>query len=719
MSDLVGFLIDYGFAVVAFFAILFAVCIYADSRARSVEAERLKRKLAKQKAEMLTWKVAEQGSLKILNDSTDLLHKRYPESVITGSDVLPLNVKELPTCIGAVLVKTGEDYVFVGGAIKYGKCLVFPGHVKATHEVLYMERHRGATPGLVELPLYDGDIPKFFRPSFNPDVHVLLLTKAQEADLGLQSAKPVPSMVRSAQVVCCSPATKESSQGKVLFDENDITELSYFGSTKRGFSGAPYMLGKQVYGMHLSGSSKQVNFGVPFSAITTYCDTLLEVERNPEGVDSTTAKWLFDIARGNQGRLFFAELDEENMMVFDTKRGKYTRIKMSTFTEFADSTNTQFETDENGVDQYLVGDAYQSGAAELRKRRGGKSKKNRIYEGLSEDEAPKLDTSKISARVFATKPKHLTQKEFDEAIDRIDSGTDYIRLKDYQGGKGLPRSVIPSPRSFLSVMNTIEGHPAFLGREPNESKPSASKKVSFAEPPRYVDDEVSTDTTTDSEGESDSVFKPPASESEYARWLKSAMTTPGIDVAPKSKKVSAPKSQVSGNEQRGRETPNGKPEENGMHLCESLESLVASRSLAASHAQELSLRMSELSAGAEKKALAKDYVALQEQLSDLNIKIKKLNKMNEEQKALTPEQRREKRRAVRQKKKARSPQTVQQLVSNAMACLREDPAALALMIKELTGQETSKPNMPNPSKISLYPAGGRPGTSTTVLSDAE
>jgi len=717
--------------------------------------------------------------------------RAVPESAITGSDVLDVNPKDLPTCAGPVLLRLSEnEHVFVGSAIRYEKCLIFPGHVRTTHDSIFLQKHRGNSVGFVEIKLYDdSQCPLFYRPSFNPDVNVVMLTKDKIADLGLQSAKPANMMSRSAQVVCYSTATKQSSQGKVMFDHSDITELSYFGSTTKGFSGSPYMLGKQVYGMHMSGSANQVNFGVPFPAIASFCDLLMEnvnasveiglavesqpsVQRVPEGVDSTTAKWLFEMANGNEGRLFFAELDDENMMVFDTRKGRYTKIKTSTFEDFANSTNTQFETDANGVDQYLVGDVFEDARDSLRKSRG-KKRKNRINEGLDEASAPRH----VSFRAFAQKPKNMSQTEFDEAIARADAGEGvaFEQLNRYEGGGGLPNSRRPIEPSFFKVMANMREKEQEFEKEvaddlaknpwkmsvqqPGTSASFQQNKPRFQKKPVYVDNEVSSnsesytddedslfvervprsfknrapvESSTSSEEEETEIDMEKAWENVRKNLLLTKPRKEDQTVKRKPQTSRRVKFELEGVEEKSSRKPSEnskklevveekcseRPSENSKgalrgpdgtqeasgrrsNLSEmSLEDLKQRRSEFAARATELNQKMTSMVASADKKKTVFEFMDLQEILSSMNKEIKERNKKLEAEKALTAEQKAEKRREARKKKKLRTKQelTPEELVANALSCLRENQAALDLLTRKLTGPVHSQQSMPGTSK---------------------
>jgi len=627
-------------------------------------------------------KVADQGSLKVLNGGAEAVYKRFPESAITGSDVLSVNEKDLPDCSAPVVVDVGGDNVVVGTATRYQDCLVFPGHVRSIFEEIMLPRQRGKQPGFVRIKLYDENgLPLFYVPAFNPDIYVVTLTKALIAELGLQSARVADRMARSVQAVCISPATKQQSSGKVLFDEKDITEISYFGSTTRGFSGAPYMVGKQVYGMHISGSSGQVNFGVPFGAIKVFCDLVMAGVRPLEGVDSETAKWLFNIARRNQGRIHAEDLDDDNMLVFDSGVGRYVRVKKQTFEDFANDRDAQFE-DRDVVDRYLVKDAFKAGLKEM-KVRGHKGKKQvkfdveRYPEGidpLTTYVPPAFSTVGASTSLGAARAR----------LERQMPGTSAMMQKMWERN---------SP------------NPALVAQQ----KRDASRPAALTEAVKKLDREVHWTDSDDSDAPAtyrDNIKLkgkwekiPPGQMYTKNGWVDKPRYDDGVSSSDSSENEDAPRqgglSRVVEESMPSEEsiTPSaGQTESRSLeevkrlreNAAKEVETLKQRRSACVQSVEALMKKMAALPADASREAEVAEFLLKQQELTQLNGVLKEANLRMKELEVATPEEKAARKKAQRQKKKKNKPaRTSQDVVAGVLDSLKGNTEALRILKEQL------------------------------------
>lgn len=90
----------------------------------------------------------------------------------------------------------------------------------------------------------------FYHSLLSTDISVMPIKDEQKAKLGLSNAN-----LRKSAATIRPVNVKIASQGKVStgdlsLADNDIGKVKYSGSTKRGFSGAPYFMNNTVYGMH-------------------------------------------------------------------------------------------------------------------------------------------------------------------------------------------------------------------------------------------------------------------------------------------------------------------------------------------------------------------------------------------------------------------------------------------------------------------------------------
>jgi len=659
---------------------ILAVCVLVSlliELLRRVRREaRLAEELIAQRAQIAAMKVAEQGCLKVLNGGAEAVFKRFPESTITGSEVMDANDKDLPDCSSPVIVDVNGVKTVVGTATRYANCLVFPGHIRSVYEKIMLPKQRGKQVGFVSLSLYDDDgNPLYHVPSFNPDVFVLLCTQVQIASLGMSSARVAERVFRSVQATCISPAAKQFSVGKVMFDEKDITELSFFGSTKRGFSGAPYMVGKLVYGMHMSGSSGQVNFGVPFGAIKCFCDSLAERLRQPESVDSDTSKWLFNLARRNQGRIFAEELDDSNMLIYDTGVGRYVRIKRQTFEDFSVERDMQFE-ERDEVDRYVVHDAFKAGLKEMKRVRGHKGKRQNKFEDVERYPEGLLDQPSTSSGLRPPGGEHTAPFQRRLRAEAEMPLLKQMRERSYE--LSSDPAVVAAKNRARNVATLVKAVANVEKERLNESSTCASDSDTESEagrdllvnrlPPRvkFVQVPVYDDAQQSESGNEEGALQEP-----HPRVpLVEDNTLTEDDITLSAALIQSQKDVI---------------EQERAEAATAVRRLTQSRSACAQSVEVLTQKMAQLPAGAEKKALVANFLTLQEELSDLNQRLKHANQRQTELKKATPEEEKERKRKQRQKKKKNKPQKPpQEVAAGVLDSLKGNEEVLRVLMEQLS-----------------------------------
>lgn len=184
-----------------------------------------------------------------------------PESYYPGSEYVP--EKKLPNGQFEVLgtVREGDDYELSGMGFRAGKWLVTAWHV---------------IEPLQEVMLSNGEkTVKIDRDAFfemENDVAACLYTSALEK-LGLAKLRLTTPGTGKYDMQYVAIVGKKPYQKTIgcLKASRSMYYVNYEGSTTHTFSGAPYINGKSIYGMHVG--SHSTNIGVDAS----YIETLLSL----------------------------------------------------------------------------------------------------------------------------------------------------------------------------------------------------------------------------------------------------------------------------------------------------------------------------------------------------------------------------------------------------------------------------------------------------------
>lgn len=93
------------------------------------------------------------------------------------------------------------------------------------------------------------------------DLAYAVLDEKEWARLSLAKAKLSPAAANGEQVLFVSTQTSmERTAGCLSLASELFGYVRYTGSTRAGFSGAPYFMGNKVYGMHLGASSENIGY---------------------------------------------------------------------------------------------------------------------------------------------------------------------------------------------------------------------------------------------------------------------------------------------------------------------------------------------------------------------------------------------------------------------------------------------------------------------------
>jgi len=203
------------------------------------------------------------------------------ESAIVGSNFTTVPRSKIPKVQAAVysVARDGKLSRYLGVATRIGDWLVVPQHVIAAEEVV----------SLLSMATDPALSYKIETINFEPiegDLSAMKLSEEGFSKLGMVKASMASMDGSTMASVTSSSKDPEVSFGTLTHDTKIFGGMIFQGSTKGGFSGAPYMVGKQIAGIHLGGGV--VNYGLN----ATYIFALLQ---KPE----ETAEWLLKLRKKN------------------------------------------------------------------------------------------------------------------------------------------------------------------------------------------------------------------------------------------------------------------------------------------------------------------------------------------------------------------------------------------------------------------------------------
>jgi hypothetical protein len=240
------------------------------------------------------------------------VHVMQPESAVVGSNYTNIPRTKIPRIQVALYSENSQGLVrYLGVATRIEDWLVTPTHVIVAHDkvsALSTVSSNDMLPTSFSL-----DCSKF--EPIEGDLSAIKLAEAEFSRLGLMKASLAtmegPMLVSAAS----SSKDPEMSFGMLNHDAKVFGGVLFSGSTKGGFSGAAYMSGKQIAGVHLGGGV--CNYGLS----ATYISALL---KKPE----ETAEWLTHL-RETRGALRYqrSKFNPDEAIVF--ANGKYHNVDLS------------------------------------------------------------------------------------------------------------------------------------------------------------------------------------------------------------------------------------------------------------------------------------------------------------------------------------------------------------------------------------------------------
>ncbi len=281
----------------------------------------------------------------------------HPESAIYGSYLIDATERDYPDCMVWIGGRTVEgEGAWRGYGVRIGEFLVTPLHVVAGQEEIILS----SDPRKKEAKFLTVQRSSMTRFQDIEDLIAAKLTDQEWSKLGVKRAKIAPVDVPTPATVYV-PHLGKMSMG-IVSKSSMFGYLAYDSTTVRGCSGQPYMIGRQVAGIHLFGGN--YNGGVA----SAFVEKLLY---QPEETTEFIAKQI-----RKKGKLRYRNTPEPGIVMIE-HAGKFHYIEWSYLANLNEGEAELVEADEDLID-------YQS--------RGLR------FEGLDDDEAKQLFQKALRAR---------------------------------------------------------------------------------------------------------------------------------------------------------------------------------------------------------------------------------------------------------------------------------------------------------------------------------
>lgn len=240
-----------------------------------------------------------------------------PEKFAPGSSFIDIKDNQLPGCQASVLVSTGGGpFVYAGQAFRVDDKIYTAWHVISSAEEVKLHTPRSDKFHLV---------PKESFSVVHGDIAVADLDVNTLSKLGLSSAKFSQASISGINQISAFVeihAMNKKSMG-LLTPHDSFSYVTYSGSTIGGFSGAPYLVNKTVYGMHIGHQS--VNLGYDGAFLSLLHDAAMV--NGKRIVNESTVDFLFDAFKKRGKKSFkFSRSPYDPDEYFVRLDGKYYQV---------------------------------------------------------------------------------------------------------------------------------------------------------------------------------------------------------------------------------------------------------------------------------------------------------------------------------------------------------------------------------------------------------
>lgn len=160
----------------------------------------------------------------------------------------------------------------------------------------------------------------------NYDVAYKVLSVVEASTLGLKTAKSGAVGMRDTTVVKCTASAKQSV-GEIR-NSGTCGLVEYDGSTLKGFSGAPYLIGNTVFGMHVAGT-KRKNIGISSGLISLMVQKMESVQL--EASEDFYMDEIKQMTKSGQFAWTYSHPLEHDEVIFMDRKGKYHTVDADWF----------------------------------------------------------------------------------------------------------------------------------------------------------------------------------------------------------------------------------------------------------------------------------------------------------------------------------------------------------------------------------------------------
>nr|UGO57132.1 MAG: hypothetical protein 2 [Riboviria sp.] len=175
------------------------------------------------------------------------------ESTRAGSEETKMGPAKCQALVGSL---NGSDFTVHGSAIRIEDWLVMPAHV-FHHADRCVVRGRQTCLDVTDIDYVELDT----------DLIGLKMTPKQMSIIGLRNNPIQYDIPLSGSYVTIVGASGKGTSGAISHDSRIFGRVTYTGTTLPGYSGAPYMSGSYVFGLHTSGGVVNGGYAAGYIAI--------------------------------------------------------------------------------------------------------------------------------------------------------------------------------------------------------------------------------------------------------------------------------------------------------------------------------------------------------------------------------------------------------------------------------------------------------------------
>lgn len=248
-----------------------------------------------------------------------------PNSILTAF--------EMPGCQVIFGTLSGERFVAYGCGVRINvpNCddafIITPLHVVCSLPSVFHLRGKNGTIEVDKKSVKRGSTikPRDYV-ELDTDMCAFPISAVEASQIGVSVASILTSADARPMLARVTGPAQEGSTGELRADPYVFGQLVYSGSTVAGFSGAAYLVGKQVVGVHMSGGARNVGYSLRLAYVTLLY--FLKVKQE------TTEEWLEMVVKKRKHKVYidasWQHLDTVRIRV----RGEYHIVERETWNNF-------------------------------------------------------------------------------------------------------------------------------------------------------------------------------------------------------------------------------------------------------------------------------------------------------------------------------------------------------------------------------------------------